>query len=144
MLLCTLALIHSISCEEKQQTNDHHGHKKAPVHDTKHVHNKEHIKEHLQEFTDVKEENLNDDNLQFHYFKVHDYDNNDKLDGIELANAMSHYHDEETGEHAEDYTEEELASMVDQILEEDDLNSDGFIDYPEFIESQKREEAAAE
>ena len=101
-----------------------------------------HIKEHLQEFTDVKEDNLNDDNLQFHYFKVHDYDNNDKLDGIELANAMSHYHDEETGEHAEDYSEEELAGMVDQILEEDDLNSDGFIDYPEFIESQKREEAA--
>ena len=103
-----------------------------------------HIKEHLQEFTDVKEENLNDENLQFHYFKVHDYDNNDKLDGIELANAMSHYHDEETGERAEEYTEDELASMVDQILEEDDLNNDGFIDYPEFIESQKREEAAAE
>ena len=57
---------------------------------------------------------------------------------------MSHYHDEETGERAEEYTEEELASMVDQILEEDDLNNDGFIDYPEFIESQKREEAAAE
>ena len=92
--------------------------------------------------TDVKDENLSEENLQFHYFKVHDYDNNDKLDGIELANAMTHYHDEETGEKAEDYTEEELASMVDQILEEDDLNHDGYIDYPEFIESQKREMAA--
>lgn len=34
--------------------------------------------------------------------------------------------------------------MVDQILEEDDLNNDGYIDYPEFIQSQQREETEAE
>ena len=39
---------------------------------------------------------------------------------------------------------QELASMVDQILDEDDLNKDGYIDYPEFIASQKREEIEAE
>ena len=33
--------------------------------------------------------------------------------------------------------------MVDQILEEDDLNKDGYIDYPEFIASQQREDAVA-
>lgn len=144
-LVVFLALILVYSCCGEEQKNagaNQQAQRKAPVHDSKHVHNKEHIKEHLQEFTDMKDQKLDDENLQFHYFKVHDYDNNDKLDGIELANAMSHYHDEETGEKAEDYTEEELSGMVDQILEEDDLNHDGFIDYPEFIESQKREEAA--
>ena len=48
---------------------------------------------------------MNDADLQFHYFKVHDNDNDDKLDGIELSNAMAHYHDEESGEKPEDYTE---------------------------------------
>ena len=38
---------------------------------------------------------MSDEDLQFHYFKLHDYDNNNKLDGIELMNAMTHYHDEE-------------------------------------------------
>lgn len=35
--------------------------------------------------------------MEFHYFKLHDYDNNNKLDGIELAAAMTHYHDTEEG-----------------------------------------------
>lgn len=34
--------------------------------------------------------------------------------------------------------------MVDQILDEDDLNKDGYIDYPEFIASQQREETESE
>lgn len=42
-----------------------------------------------------------------------------------------------------DFFAQELASMVDQILDEDDLNKDGYIDYPEFIASQQREEAVA-
>eukprot|EP00794_Sanderia_malayensis_P019978 gene19978-21936_t len=141
LLVILVCVSHAIADQEQNKAAN--SQRKAPVHDSKHIHNKEHIKEHLQEFTDVKDQQLDDDNLQFHYFKVHDYDNNDMLDGIELANAMSHYHDEETGEQAEEYTEDELESMVDQILEEDDINNDGFIDYPEFIESQKREEANA-
>lgn len=56
----------------------------------------------------MKEDQMSDADLQFHYFKVHDNDNDDKLDGIELANAMAHYHDEETGEKPEEYTEEVL------------------------------------
>ena len=36
-----------------------------------------------------------DDNeaMEFHYFKLHDYDNNNKLDGLELGAAMTHYHE---------------------------------------------------
>ena len=37
---------------------------------------------------------------------MHDNDNDDKLDGIELANAMAHYHDDEGAEKPEEYTEE--------------------------------------
>ena len=35
---------------------------------------------------------LSDQELNFHYFKVHDYDKNNQLDGIELIAALTHYH----------------------------------------------------
>ena len=106
-----------------------------------------HIKEHLKEVTDVKEDAMSDEDLQFHYFKLHDYDNNNKLDGIELGNAMTHFHDEEgtNQETTSSYSDEQLANMIDQILEEDDLNKDGYIDYTEFVGAQKRvDESPAE
>ena len=98
-----------------------------------------HIKEHLKDEIDVKDENLNDEDLQFHYFKLHDSDNNNKLDGIELTNALTHYHDDENskGGQQKSYSDDEIASMIDQILEEDDKDKDGYIDYAEFAASQK-------
>ena len=100
-----------------------------------------HIKEHLKDVTEVKEETMSDEDLQFHYFKLHDYDNNNKLDGIELGNAMTHFHDEENPQDQAEttsYTDEQLSSMIDQILEEDDVNKDGYIDYTEFVGAQKK------
>ena len=38
------------------------------------------------------EENISDDEIQFRFFKVHDYDNNNKLDGIELTASLTDYH----------------------------------------------------
>ena len=35
------------------------------------------------------------------------------------------------------FTDQELSNMIDPILEMDDRNRDGFIDYPEFIAAQK-------
>lgn len=83
---------------------------------------------------------MSDEDLQFHYFKLHDYDNNNKLDGIELGNAMTHFHEEDGNQDTTTYTDEQLASMVDQILEEDDINKDGYIDYTEFVGAQKKVE----
>lgn len=99
-----------------------------------------HIKEHLKDVTEVKEEKMSDEDLQFHYFKLHDYDNNNKLDGIELGNAMTHFHDEDNSQDTTNYSDEQLSSMIDQILEEDDINKDGYIDYTEFVGAQKRAE----
>ncbi|XP_066916923.1 multiple coagulation factor deficiency protein 2 homolog [Clytia hemisphaerica] len=137
LLLCTI-----LSSLEKTESHGSHQQGQHNRMDSRHVHDVEHINEHLRDQIDVNQQKpMSNEDLQFHYFKVHDSDNDDKLDGIELATAMAHYHDEEHAEKPEDYTEEELASMVDQILDEDDLNKDGYIDYPEFIASQQREEA---
>lgn len=35
------------------------------------------------------------------------------------------------------FTDSELEQMIDPILQSDDKNNDGFIDYPEFVAAQK-------
>lgn len=36
---------------------------------------------------------MTEEELEFHYFKMHDYDNNNKLDGVEIGKALTHFHD---------------------------------------------------
>ena len=54
------------------------------------------MKEYMNDADELK---LDDEEaMEFHYFKLHDYDNNNKLDGLELGAAMTHYHgDAENG-----------------------------------------------
>ena len=88
-----------------------------------------------------------DEEMEFHYFKLHDYDNNNKLDGLELGAAMTHFHhDEATGDGDNPppkplpIGDQELATLVQQILKDDDLNDDGYVDYYEFVRSQKEKD----
>lgn len=37
-------------------------------------------------------ETMTAEQLQFHYFKMHDYDNDNRLDGVELVKAITHVH----------------------------------------------------
>lgn len=48
--------------------------------------------EHLDGVVNQPNGQMTDEELQFHYFKLHDYDNNNMLDGIELRSAMTHFH----------------------------------------------------
>ena len=36
--------------------------------------------------------NMSEQELQFHYFKMHDADGNNKLDGCELVKSLIHWH----------------------------------------------------
>ncbi|XP_060775657.1 multiple coagulation factor deficiency protein 2 homolog [Neoarius graeffei] len=73
--------------------------------------------------------------LLLHYFKMHDYDGNNLLDGLELATAITHVHKEEKGENSPPMKEQDLISIIDQVLRDDDKNNDGYIDYAEFAKS---------
>lgn len=53
-----------------------------------------HIMEHLEGVIDKPESDMSPQELQLHYFKMHDYDGNNLLDGLELATAISHVHKE--------------------------------------------------
>ncbi|EPB71699.1 hypothetical protein ANCCEY_09218 [Ancylostoma ceylanicum] len=50
-----------------------------------------HIKEHLDGKVDPTA-NMTPEQLQFHYFNMHDLDKNGKLDGVELIKAITHFH----------------------------------------------------
>lgn len=49
-----------------------------------------HIAEHMEVPIDTSK--MSDQELQFHYFKMHDADNNNKLDGCELIKSLIHWH----------------------------------------------------
>ncbi|CAC5396745.1 MCFD2 [Mytilus coruscus] len=135
------------------QNQGHHG--QHTFNQRENVHNQEHIKEHLKEVVDKPEKEMTDDELEFHYFKLHDYDGNNKLDGVEVTKAITHFHDEDEGkgegEHGAGegnknehktppkvYSDDELTSIIDMVMKEDDLNDDGYIEYFEFVTAQRK------
>ncbi|KAK3092737.1 hypothetical protein FSP39_006750 [Pinctada imbricata] len=94
-------------------------------------------------------EEMSEEELEFHYFKLHDYDSNNRLDGTEIVKAITHFHEEgEQHEASPDaqqqkkvFSDEELVNIVDLVLKEDDLNLDGYIEYAEFVTAQRRARA---
>ncbi|KAJ1157053.1 hypothetical protein NDU88_009768 [Pleurodeles waltl] len=58
------------------------------------VQDKDHIMDHLDGVIDKPEQEMSSQELQLHYFKMHDLDGNNLLDGLELAAAISHVHKE--------------------------------------------------
>ncbi|CAG0917268.1 unnamed protein product [Notodromas monacha] len=111
----------------------------------------EHHKADIQHHYDVPVDanKMSEQELQFHYFKMHDTDNNNMLDGLELVKSVIHWHDprnheqgQGTGPEPKLFPDAELESIVDPILHSDDSNSDGFIDYPEFVRAQSAKIAA--
>ncbi len=74
-----------------------------------------------------------DEEREFHYFKLHDYDHNNKLDGLEITAAILH-----NNIITDDiFSEEMLKEITTQYLE-NDINEDGFVDYYEFRLAQDK------
>ncbi|KAM7359581.1 lymphotoxin beta receptor inhibitor isoform 3-T3 [Cochliomyia hominivorax] len=110
-------------------------------------HEREHIQEHMQVPIDTSK--MSEAELQFHYFKMHDSDNNNKLDGCELIKSLIHWHVDENGnvqktnsegtgeKNGAVYTDENLADVIDYVLNTMDLNKDGYVDYTEYRKSEE-------
>ncbi|XP_075060216.1 multiple coagulation factor deficiency protein 2 [Mixophyes fleayi] len=101
------------------------------------VHDKDHILEHLEGVVEKPDTEMSPQELQLHYFKMHDYDGNNLLDGLELATAITHVHKEGANEYTQTIHEQELITLIDDVLHEDDKNNDGYIDYAEFAKSME-------
>ncbi|XP_046384149.1 multiple coagulation factor deficiency protein 2 homolog [Ischnura elegans] len=157
----------------------HHGHYQlhrpaqgAPskiTQDTKLLRDEEHIREdleHLLPGEDTKK--MSPEELEFYYFKLHDFDNNTKLDGLEILQAIQHvmHSSEEQGEPEGSKPEEGqetvpganlieeaerldddfsyFVELIDKVLEEDDLDNDGFLSYIEYVKGRKKDQIKRE
>nr|XP_037280172.1 uncharacterized protein LOC119173461 [Rhipicephalus microplus] len=89
----------------------------------------EHIKRDLSRvLLFAKEGNLDTEETTFYFMRMHDYDDNNQLDGLELMQAFDHLldHNNETS------TETKLVAMVDNLMAVD-ANDDGFVSFPEWL-----------
>ncbi|XP_013196399.1 multiple coagulation factor deficiency protein 2 homolog isoform X1 [Amyelois transitella] len=128
----------------QQQAHAHHGDPQLL-----NVANINQERDHIQEHMDVPIDTskMSEQELQFHYFKMHDSDNNNKLDGCELIKSLIHWHEQGHKQQPQGgqapvgekiFKDDELVNLIDPILNMDDHNRDGYIDYPEFIRAQQK------
>jgi len=106
---------------------------------------KAHLSEELEErFGDMDVENMTEEERDFHYFRLHDFDQNNLLDGLEVFKALVHEHEHGSGKGGEDDSGEpkqnfdDIVEMIDKVLEQDDANKDGFLSYSEFVAGRRR------
>ena len=113
------------------------------------THDIHHIKEHLKEDFGINDEKANkylaeyDHETQF--FMMHDYDKNGKLDGLEILTSHTHLHEDEhvhtngtdgssgSSHGSEAFTDHEASEVIDEFLKRQDVNNNGYIEYPEYI-----------
>jgi len=133
---------------------DHHDHKsndnvEEMVLDNEHI---------IDDFGEILNEDeikkMDIDEQLFLWFKAHDWDENDYMDGLELLKALSHDHNYHHEAEEEEGDEHEIIDGVDQdqhtpaanrqrlrrtekivdkILEDNDADYDGVISFPEFL-----------
>ncbi|CAF0997892.1 unnamed protein product [Didymodactylos carnosus] len=106
-----------------------------------------HIRHDLEGQVNKPKEEMTPEEQSFYYFKLHDTNNDNQLDGLEVISAFNHVHDDDvtmgnstnlnqtSPTPATRLADEELIRLVDDILKEEDDNQDGFISYQEFKRS---------
>lgn len=79
--------------QQQQQLNQPHPGGNHPNHQQNQMMNninKDHVLDHLDGVINKPKEQMTPDEQNFYYFKLHDYDNNNMLDGLELVSAFAH------------------------------------------------------
>ncbi|XP_037774890.1 multiple coagulation factor deficiency protein 2 homolog [Penaeus monodon] len=108
--------------------------------------------------------NMSPRELDYHYFKLHDFDENLRLDGLELLAALGHVHadddddDDEGGgggggggglseeqkrirenflrqKYEEDFRL--YVQLIDEVFEDNDTNKDGFLSWAEYLKGRQ-------
>ena len=123
ILIISVLLLYCLPCNSQET---------AQKMDPRTEHNKEHLKEDLDGIIDKKPEEMTPEELQFHYFRQHDYDGDNMLDGNEIVMSLFHHaKSDSNGENTQ--SDEELMTIVDDVLKYQDRNNDGKISYQEYI-----------
>uniref|UniRef100_A0A1Q3FFE0 Putative multiple coagulation factor deficiency protein 2 n=1 Tax=Culex tarsalis TaxID=7177 RepID=A0A1Q3FFE0_CULTA len=132
----------------QQHQQQHHGQPQQVLNTNNIQHEKQHIAEHMDVPIDTSK--MSEQELQFHYFKMHDSDNNNKLDGCELIKSLIHWHDDRGHEDKSPkppkhiYSDDELETIVGMVLNQMDANGDGYVDYGEYRRSEVNQNRQAD
>merc|ERR1712227_662593 len=125
-----------------------HPHARTKRSDEKAEDVKAHISDELDEaYSQEAVENMTEEERDYPYFRLHDFDKNNLLDGLEVFKALAHEHENETiSEDSDDDLKsggrfDDIVEMIDKVLEEDDTNKDGFLSYSEFAAGRRRASA---
>ncbi|XP_043797743.1 multiple coagulation factor deficiency protein 2 homolog isoform X1 [Apis laboriosa] len=124
--------------------------------DTELLQDATHLKEDIGSMADQLDfSNMTEQEIEFHYFKVHDIDNNAKLDGLEILYAIQHtFHENRLANAKRENSNENMKTMdyeddlpwivelVDRVLREDDVDHDGYIGYIEYVLGRQRDHIA--
>ncbi|XP_006622108.1 multiple coagulation factor deficiency protein 2 homolog isoform X1 [Apis dorsata] len=124
--------------------------------DTELLQDATHLKEDIGSMADQLDfSNMTEQEIEFHYFKVHDIDNNAKLDGLEILYAIQHtFHENRLANAERENSNENMKTMdyeddlpwivelVDRVLREDDVDHDGYIGYIEYVLGRQRDHIA--
>ncbi|XP_016910772.3 multiple coagulation factor deficiency protein 2 homolog isoform X1 [Apis cerana] len=124
--------------------------------DTELLQDATHLKEDIGSMADQLDfSNMTEQEIEFHYFKIHDIDNNAKLDGLEILYAIQHtFHENRLANAERENSNENIKTMdyeddlpwivelVDRVLREDDVDHDGYIGYIEYVLGRQRDHIA--
>ncbi|XP_011877062.1 PREDICTED: multiple coagulation factor deficiency protein 2 homolog isoform X3 [Vollenhovia emeryi] len=109
------------------------------------LHDATHLKEDMGSMADQLDfSKMTEQEIEFHYFHIHDIDNNTKLDGLEILHALQHTLHENDEEDAIQSDIDWIVGLIDKVLEEDDLNKDGYLEYVEYVLGRKRDHVEQE
>jgi len=120
---------------QQPPTPHDHGHDGGAKAFREHAKDRDHIMKDMEGVVNKPESEMSQEELQFHYFKLHDANNDNLLDGWELMFALNH--DDNKPDDVKIMTDEQISDMLDPIFKEDDRDKDGYISYSEFMESIK-------
>ncbi|CAD5226151.1 unnamed protein product [Bursaphelenchus okinawaensis] len=92
----------------------------------------EHLKHHLGDQIDIDDSKLSEEQKRFHYFKMHDLNKDNFIDGLELMAAIFH-DDEKDNTFARGIPDTDIERLIDPVLEEMDGDKNGLIDFAEYF-----------
>jgi len=118
----------------------------------------EHMKEHLKGEINTDNVQMTPEQMEFHYFRLHDANNDTHLDGLELLKALSHMmpppefapHEinNKAAVEVEQMKSQRIREMlgnyvqiIDNVLKMDDKDGDGYLSYAEYSLARRRDAA---
>uniref|UniRef100_A0A1I8PUA8 EF-hand domain-containing protein n=1 Tax=Stomoxys calcitrans TaxID=35570 RepID=A0A1I8PUA8_STOCA len=139
LLVLVITLSEALKYAAAVKRGPHHPRSERKV--DQHLTHEEHrIEDDLKEMgIQASVENMSEEEKNFYYFKIHDGDNNNALDGLELLQAAMHQDEHFKTIDRDNFIQKandelnHIIDVIDEFLVIADANKDGFLHYNEYV-----------